>query len=199
MKDFWDEKYSQYEYLFGIEPDTYLAEKLPNLSPGKILFPGEGEGRNAVYAAKQGWQVTAFDYSNSAKIKAEKLANINNVNIEYLTLDITEKNFPNDTFDAIAYLFIHFEGEKRKAIHKAINAQLKVGGILILECFSDQQPIQEGKGPRSSSFLYSKANILEDFPNYDVIELTIDNELLKEGPSEMGESSILRFIGKKIS
>lgn len=199
MKDFWEEKYNQDEYIFGTEPDTYLADKLPNFAPGKILFPGEGEGRNAVYAAKLGWQVTAFDYSSSAKIKAEKLANINDVNIEYLTLDITEQNFPSESFDVIAYLFIHFEGEKRKAVHNAINAQLKVGGILILECFSDQHPIQEGKGPRSSNFLYSKANMQEDFPNYEIVELKIDEELLKEGPSDMGESSILRFIGKKTS
>lgn len=72
MKEFWNGKYSSKEYIYGTEPNEYFKSALEKYRPGTILLPGDGEGRNAVYAAKKGWQVTAFDFSNAAKEKAEK-------------------------------------------------------------------------------------------------------------------------------
>lgn len=74
MKDFWDKRYSETEYAYGVQPNTYIKQNIDKLSPGTILFPAEGEGGNAVYAAKEGWQVTAFDNSEVAKTKDLKLA-----------------------------------------------------------------------------------------------------------------------------
>ena len=70
MKEFWNEKFNTKEYIYGKSPNVYLAEKLKQLASGKILFVAEGEGRNAVFAAKNNWQVEAFDISNIAKQKA---------------------------------------------------------------------------------------------------------------------------------
>ena len=74
MKQFWDNRYAQEKWAYGKEPNTYIKEKLSLFKTGKVLFPAEGEGRNAVYAAKLGWEVSAFDYSFKGKEKADRLA-----------------------------------------------------------------------------------------------------------------------------
>lgn len=70
----WDDRYSEKEFAYGEEPNNYLKEQLSKLTPGPILFPAEGEVRNAVFAAKMGWNVSAFDISIKGKTKAIKLA-----------------------------------------------------------------------------------------------------------------------------
>ena len=78
----WNERYSKKEFAYGEQPNQFLKEQLENLPVGSILFPAEGEGRNAVYAAKLGWDVYAFDISIEGKNKAMKLAEANKVSIE---------------------------------------------------------------------------------------------------------------------
>ncbi|HSL87766.1 MAG TPA: hypothetical protein VK870_00530, partial [Ignavibacteriaceae bacterium] len=79
--NFWDERYSAEEYVYGKDPNEFFEEHLSKLNPGRLLLPGEGEGRNAIFAAKLGWQVDANDQSIVAKSKAEKLAHAYGVNI----------------------------------------------------------------------------------------------------------------------
>ena len=83
MNDFWNDRYSSKEYVYGTGPNQFYKEQLEKLAPGKILFPAEGEGRNAVYTAKKGWSVTAFDPSSEGRKKALLLAKKNKVQIEY--------------------------------------------------------------------------------------------------------------------
>ena len=74
MKQFWDERYGDDEYAYGTKPNTWFAEQLARMAQGRLLLPAEGEGRNAVYAAKLGWEVTAFDISAAGRDKAMRLA-----------------------------------------------------------------------------------------------------------------------------
>src|SRR6187401_2388274 len=79
----WDDRFSQEGFAYGEQPNNYLKEQLEKLNAGTILFPAEGEGRNAVFAAKLGWKVSAFDISAEGKNKALRLAQANNVTIDY--------------------------------------------------------------------------------------------------------------------
>jgi len=99
MTDFWNERFGAEEYAYGTAPNQYYKEQLDKLLPGKILFPAEGEGRNAVFAAKLGWQVTAFDPSIEGKRKAEKLATENSVSIDYRIDNYENVSFPANHFD----------------------------------------------------------------------------------------------------
>ncbi|HFK5571211.1 class I SAM-dependent methyltransferase [Elizabethkingia meningoseptica] len=83
MNSFFDDVYGHEEYAYGKMPNEYLKEKLRDLKPGKILFPAEGEGRNAVYAAKSGWDVFCFDISANGCHKAKQLADEEGVTIDY--------------------------------------------------------------------------------------------------------------------
>ena len=98
---FWNERYVSKEYVYGKEPNTFFKDFINQKLrvPGKLLLPAEGEGRNAVFAALNGYQVTAFDFSTDAKNKAQLLASEQNVSIEYLTSDISSFDFTPETFD----------------------------------------------------------------------------------------------------
>jgi len=101
MKNFWNERYSTKDYIYGTQPNQFFKEQIEKLNAGKILMVGEGEGRNAVYAAKLGWQVDAIDSSSVAKDKALMLAERNKVSINYQVADIHSYNFPDNIYDAV--------------------------------------------------------------------------------------------------
>ena len=117
-KDFWNSRYSEQEFAYGTEPNEFLKEQLENLKSGTALFLGEGEGRNAVYAAKLGWQVDAVDFSSSAKVKALKLAEENNVKINYEVCDLNEYEFKENYYDLVVMIFLHLPLELREKVFK---------------------------------------------------------------------------------
>ncbi|WP_348647886.1 class I SAM-dependent methyltransferase [Arenibacter sp. F20364] len=147
MKAFWDERYKQKEFAYGVTPNKYLEKKIANLKPGKILFPAEGEGRNAVYAAKLGWDVSAFDISVEGKNKALKLANENNVSIDYRVGQLPELDFENIYFDTIALIYAHFPPNLKSEYHGILDKKLKKGGFLIFEAFGKNLLGYIGKKP----------------------------------------------------
>ena len=104
----WNDRYNQKEYAYGERPNNYLKEQLEKLKAGTILFPAEGEGRNAVFAAKLGWSVSAFDISIEGRKKAIQLAELNDVTIDYKVGELGELNYGKDQFDAIALIYAHF-------------------------------------------------------------------------------------------
>ena len=111
MKQFWDERYSSKAYAYGTEPNAFFKEKLSIIPPGKLLLPAEGEGRNAVFAAMQGWEVTAFDQSKEGKRKALLLAGEKGVKLDYLVGTLEDMAFEAESFDAIGLVYAHFPAE----------------------------------------------------------------------------------------
>lgn len=199
---FWDKRYSVSEYVYGEEPNSYLKEQLKTIPIGSILFVGEGEGRNGVYAAKQGWKVSAFDISVEGKRKAERLARKHNVEIDYQVGELHEQNYKNGQFDVIALIFTHFPITSRAAIHKELNYYLRPGGTIIMEVFSKKQINYQvegdsGGGPKNIDMLYTLEDIQSDFKNYEIIELEEIEKRLREGDYHNGLSCVIQFVGLK--
>ena len=117
----WNERYSQEAFAYGEAPNHYLKEQLIKLPVGSILFPAEGEGRNAVFAATSGWQVSAFDISQEGKNKALKLADKNQVSIDYQVGALDVLNYEPEQFDAIALIYAHFPANIKSAYHKKLD------------------------------------------------------------------------------
>jgi 2-polyprenyl-3-methyl-5-hydroxy-6-metoxy-1,4-benzoquinol methylase len=197
MNDFWNERYATEEYAYGVEPNEYFKEQLKKLNPGKILFPAEGEGRNAVFAAKSGWQVFAFDPSTEGKRKAEKLASENGVSIDYQIAGYENIQYTPNSFDCIVLIFAHTYPQRRTEIHQKLTSFLKSGGTLILEGFSKNQISYNSGGPRDVNMLFSKEEMEMDFGHLS--KLTINNALveLNEGPFHQGLASVIRVMGVK--
>ena len=197
MKDFWNERFGSEDYAYGTEPNEFYKEQLNQITPGKILFPAEGEGRNAVYAATKGWQVTAFDPSIEGKRKAEQLAKKNQVSINYLIDNYDFVDFPKESFDCVVLIFAHMHPMKRKEYHQKLISFLKPGGILILEGFSKKQIKNNTGGPRDIDMLFSKNELESDFNSFSELVLTETDTILNEGPFHQGTASVIRVLGTK--
>ena len=203
MKEMWDARYSKAEYAYGKEPNVFFREILNNFEQtGKLLLPAEGEGRNAVHAAKKGWDVYAFDISEAGKQKAEQLAQKEQVSIAYEVGDFPNLNLTNEQFDAAAMIYAHFPPNIRLQYHQLIADLIKPGGIIILEGFSKNHlelrraNIKAG-GPNNLEMLYSTDEIRKEFPGFEVLRLEETETNLAEGKFHNGTSRIIRFIGRK--
>jgi SAM-dependent methyltransferase len=198
----WDDRYSSQEFAYGEEPNNFLKEQLEKLSPSTILFPAEGEGRNAIFAAKLGWKVTAFDISEEGRNKALRLAENNNVSIDYQVGELETLDFEENQFDAIALIYAHFPAMIKSEIHKQLGKLLRKDGIIIFEAFSKKHLEYVTKnekvgGPKDIESLFSIEEIKADFPNYEIIELEEKEIELNEGLFHNGTGSVIRFIGRK--
>lgn len=202
MREFWNARYNEKKSAYGETPNAYVQEKLPLFKPGKILFPAEGEGRNAVYAAELGWEVSAFDFSTKGKENADGLAAEKKVKIDYQINAFQEEDYPPASFDAICNVFVHFEPEIKSKMHQRLDRYLKKGGIFILEAFSKShrelsKVNPKVGGPPNADHMYSIEEIKQDFKNYEIIELEAKRVNLNEGEYHVGESAVIRFIGRK--
>lgn len=201
-QDRWNDRFSKHEYAYGEQPNNYLKEQLEKLDPGAILFPAEGEGRNAVFAARLGWTVSAFDISFEGKSKAIQLAETNNVAIDYQVGELQTLNYKPEQFDAIALVFAHFPADIKSLYHKTLDKYLRRNGIIIFEAFSKKHLDYIAKnekvgGPKNIEMLFSIEEIKSDFENYEIIELAEKEIELSEGLFHNGTGSVIRFVGRK--
>lgn len=194
--NFWDSKYKQEEFGYGVKPNIFLKEILSKKQAGSILLPAEGEGRNAIYASKLGWKVTAFDSSIVAREKALELAIKNNVQINY-TLNTIEAFESDEQFDLIAVIYLHLFSEERKNFHKKLMNLLKPGGNLIFEVFAKDQLALNSGGPKNIDMLYTVNELKEDFYSYDTKLLEQKHIHLDEGKWHIGEAEVIRGIISK--
>lgn len=198
----WDDRYSKEEFAYGKQPNNFLEEQLENLNPKTILFAAEGEGRNAVFAAKLGWKVTAFDISIEGKNKALKFAENNNVTIDYQVGELQTLGFQPQQFDTIALIYAHFPAEIKSLYHKKLETYLRKDGLIIFEAFSKNHLDYIAKnekvgGPKEIEMLFSIEELKTDFPDYEIILLEEKEIELNEGQFHNGKGSVIRFVGRK--
>lgn len=204
MKEFWNERYRTVEYAYGEEPNAYFKAQLMKLKPGKILLPAEGEGRNACFAAKLGWDVFAFDLSEQGKNKALKLAQKNQVSIHYEVCALEEISFDKNSFDVVALIYAHFPAAVRFAYHQKLTEFLKKDGTIIVEAFNKKHAAFQminptAGGPRNAEMLYSVEELESDFAEFKIIELIEQETELSEGNGHLGKVAVIRFSGRKIA
>ena len=157
-KAFWETRYAEPGFAYGTEPNAFMVSQQQRFVSGqKVLLIGEGEGRNAVWLAKQGLQVTAVDQSETGLAKARALAEQNGVSLTTLCADLTTWTWPRAEFDFVLSIFVHFPPEVRRRIHHACLEALKPGGSLIMEAFTPEQLAYASGGPPRKEMLFSEA------------------------------------------
>lgn len=201
--NFWNERFSGDEYIYGDQPNEYLKEKLKEIQKGKILFPAEGEGRNSVYAAMLGFDSFAFDQSDSGKQKALQLASTKGVEITYDIFTMDEYQSESEKYDAVALIYAHFHKTVRRAHHQKLIKSLQPGGYLILEAFSKdhikfQKENPTAGGPGNIDMLYNLDEIKDDFKGFEFLEATEKEITLKEGNHHKGNAVVVRIFARKI-
>ncbi len=200
MRDYrkmWDERYSQNDLIYGKEPNQYFEEIIDKIEQGKLFMPGDGEGRNSIYAAKNNWEVTSVDYSSVAVEKAKHYAQHDNVNVEIINADLSDYKYPKNHFDATGIIFLHLQSPQKEIIHANIAKSIRPGGAVILEVFSNNQLQHNSGGPRNKNALYTIEEIEEYYKDFEVKELTEKTIELNESKSHSGPATVIRLYGIK--
>ena len=197
MSFMWDKRYGTEDYAYGKDANTFFSTQVDGADPGHMLLPGEGEGRNAVYAARKGWTVAAFDQSSVGKSKALALASELGVEINYQVCPLEDFLFIPNHYDAAGLLFFHSDPASRTYLHQKTYESLKPGGILILEAFHKEQLHKNTGGPKSPEMLFDEETLSSDFALFKTLLLEKQEIELNEGPFHQGPASVIRFLGIK--
>lgn len=197
MNNPWDERYSNSNYVYGKQPNDFLKQHLNDIPMGKILSLAEGEGRNAVFLAKHGRQVTAVDYSSIGLEKAVKLAKENSVTITPVRADLNGYKLDVGTYDGIVSIYCHVPPHVRKALFSQLAAAIKPGGVFLMESYT---PAQIGKGtggPPTADLTTTLAEMKNYLKEFEIIHgLEMDREVV-EGELHNGIASVLQIIAKR--
>ena len=194
--DFWNPKFDTSEYIFGKEPNSFIASVIPPASSDQTAYaPADGEGRNGVYLAKMGYAVTSVDISEKAVEKALMLAADQGVEINASVGDVM--GAAPAEFDVVIVSFMHFKAHDHKRFVNHLIAALKPGGLLVIEGYSlDQIPFQSG-GPKSEDMLYTRQKLADDFKSLDLILLQDARRVLNEGARHQGEAATIQLVARK--
>jgi len=198
MGTFWDERFAAEEYVYGKAPNTFFAQYIESRPPGRLLLPMEGEGRNAVFAARMGWEVDAFDASVEGIRKARNLAQREGVGFNYLHHRVEDFPWPKERYDLVALVFAHLPADIRPGIHQKVSESLKPGGQLFVELFHPDQLGRSSGGPKVADMLYSPELLKADFPDIEFQQLDRVETELAEGRYHQGEAVVTRGFGKKL-
>ena len=198
----WNARYREPEFGYGKQPNVFFEEWLPQFHPGKILMPADGEGRNGIFAATLGWEVTAFDLSVEGQKKATRLADEFGVTLDYQVGDFADLEFTPAYFNAIGLIYAHFPANRKLAFHHRLTQYLKPGGVVIFEAFSKSHLPYKAKnpkvgGPGDLDTLFSIEEITQYFPDFEIHLLEEQVVSLDEGNYHVGEGAVIRFVGKK--
>jgi SAM-dependent methyltransferase len=195
--EFWNQRYTENETVYGTAPNGFFKLFIDEHKPGTILLPAEGEGRNAIYAAKNGWQVDAFDFSRIAKEKALANAKAAKVEINY-EIKTVEIFTATKQYDAVALIYVHVPALIRKGFHQEVFKSIKPGGFLLLEVFAKEQLALESGGPKDETLLYDAPALCEDFQFLHILKCEQKKIQLDEGNFHKGMAEVLRLTGQRI-
>jgi len=195
----WDERYSAEGYAYGTEPNQFLAENFYRIPKGNVLSLAEGEGRNAVFLAKQGYSVTAVDGSIVGLNKAKKLAEENGVTIETVHADLADFDLGENRWDGIISIFVPLPSSLRKQVYKKIESALKPNGVFLIEAYTPDQISHGTGGGNSADTMQTKESLTLELPRLKFIHLIeLEREII-EGTYHTGIGSVVQAVGLRLS
>ncbi len=198
----WDERYRPASYAYGLEPNAFLVGQSNEARPGmRALVPGDGEGRNGAWLAKQGFEVDTFDLSAFGVAKAKALASDRGVSVNAVQADALAWDWPEARYDLIALIYLHLVEPERRIVHAKALKALKPGGLIVLEAFRPEQVARHAAGarggPRDPALLYSVEALREDFASEEIVLLEAAEARVDEGQLHAGESAVVRAVVRK--
>lgn len=198
--DRWEARFAEPGYLFGTEPNGFLARQAKLLSPGmKALSVADGDGRNGVWLARQGLDVHSVDFSPTALAKAEALAGRFGVSIRTERADLLAGwNWPEEAYDVIIGIFFQFAPPpQRAAIFDGIRHALKPGGLLLIEGYGPRQLEYATGGPKKLDQLYTGDLLQEAFGDFAELAIEEYDAEVNEGDGHVGMSALVDLVGRK--
>ena len=197
-KEVWDERFRRQDFLFGEEPNQYLVSRVSSLKSGRALLVADGEGRNSVWLAKQGFEVDAFDISSEAVTKARAFAERSGVHVNYCCCEYRDFDWQPGYYDSVVGIFFQFASPAMRAdLFQRLSQCLKPGGTLLIQGYTPSQLIYKTGGPGKLDHLYEESTLKEGFPGYDWLDFRLYEDELSEGEGHCGRSALLGAVGRK--
>lgn len=193
----WDERYSSAEYAYGTEPNDFLVARYRQLPSGTVLCLGEGEGRNAVWLAQQGFQVSAVDASGVGLEKARRLAAERGVNIATIHVDLAHYRIEREAWDGVVSIFCHLPPSLRAMVHRQVVAGLRQGGVLLLEAYTPRQIELGTGGPTVAELTMGLDDLRSELVGLDLVHAQELEREVHEGRYHFGRASVVQVIGIK--
>lgn len=196
-KQLWDERFSAEDYTYGIEPNDLVRAEAGRIPPGRVLCLAEGEGRNAVFLAGLGYQVTAVDFSSVGLRKAERLARDRDVRIECLEADLAAFDLGSSTWSGIVSIWAHTPPAVRKRVHAAIPLALRPGGVVILEAYRPKQLELGTGGPKDVTLLPTLGELETELAGLELLIARETDREIHEGRAHSGPSATVQIVGRR--
>jgi len=193
----WNQRYSDEQYVYGTEPNDFLVAMSQQLSKGKALCIGEGEGRNAVWLAQRGFKVTAVDSSEIGLHKAEKLARSRGVKIETIHADLADFPIENQQWNTIISIFCHLPSKLREEVHKRCISGLHKQGTILLEAYTPLQLELNTGGPSKLDLMMDVNTLANDFKGLSFFHLQERLREVNEGQYHHGTGAVVQVLAAK--
>ena len=171
----WDERYATKELVWTAEPNRFLVETLADLPPGVALDLGAGEGRNSLWLARRGWDVTAVDFSAEAIRKGQAMqaehAPETVPRMTWVVADLLSYVPVPHSSSAVVVMYIHLPGAARRSLVRAAAAAVAVGGVLLV-VGHDLTNLAEGVGgPSDPGVLFTADDVVADLAGLVGLEI----------------------------
>lgn len=197
----WDDRYNQAEFVYGKEPNDFLRQHFQHIpAGGHVLCLAEGEGRNAVFLARQGYHVTAVDLSGVGLKKAKAFAEENGVDLVTVVADLAEYDLGTEIWDGIVSIWAHLPEKIRQQLHHKVERALKPNGVFILEAYTLEHLNMAGKGgppPSQPGSFMSLKQLAAELPTLQTIIATETQRDVQEGKMHQGPSAVVQLVARK--
>ena len=193
----WDERYNTDEFVYGEEPNEFLRDAIAGVPAGRALCLAEGEGRNAVFLAEQGFDVLAVDNSAVGLQKAARLAEARAVRIETLVADLADYTIEPGAWDLIVSIFCHLPAEIRQRLHREVVAGLRPGGVFILEAYTPAQLELATGGPPTEALMMRLDELTTELDGLEFEHATERERDVVEGRLHTGRGAVVQILAHR--
>ena len=193
----WDERYQAEDYVYGTSANDFLQSHVDQLPMGRILCLAEGEGRNAVFLAERGFDVTAVDQSSVGLAKAHKLATERGVDITTVVADLADFHIEPEAWDGIVSIFAHMPAEARRHLHREVVSGLRSGGVFLLEAYRPEQLQYGTGGPPAIALMMDLNGLRAELAGLD-FDYAVDTVRdIHEGRLHSGQGAVVQVVARK--
>ncbi|MDQ0457476.1 class I SAM-dependent methyltransferase [Rhizobium paknamense] len=194
----WNSRFDTDDYVFGEAPNAFLRTHAPAPNRGRALCVADGEGRNGLWLAEQGWQVVSLDFSAVAQRKAEGLAIRRGVSIELVHADVHAWQYPVAAYDLVVDIFSQFSSPDQRARKwAAMKTALRPGGHLVVQGYTPEQLRHRTGGPGDPAQLYTREMLLSAFGEFEILKIVEEEVILDEGSGHSGPSAVIGLVARK--
>ena len=191
----WDERYAGDDYIFGTDPAAFLVRAAAFLpAKARILMLAEGEGRNAVWLAGQGHDVTGIDRSGVGLAKAARLAQAHGVTASFRQGDVLDWDGTDGPWDAVAAIFVHFRAEEWGRLAQSLQRGVRPGGLFLYHGYGPAQLAHGTGGPRDPAMLCPAAGVAAHLSGWQALVVRDHEDVLAEGSRHVGRSALIDVI-----